>query len=53
MRRLGSLNMADPSPHPLVEALFYSHPSIQRRLAFCEALVEQANSTAARQGDSE
>ncbi|MCX7016669.1 MAG: M48 family metallopeptidase [Candidatus Sumerlaeota bacterium] len=39
MRRLGSLNMADPSPHPLVEALFYSHPSIQRRLELCEEIM--------------
>lgn len=36
MRRLASLNMADPSPHPLVEFLFYSHPSIRRRIEFCE-----------------
>jgi STE24 endopeptidase len=36
MRRLASLNLANPTPHPLVEAVFYSHPSIQRRIAMAE-----------------
>lgn len=36
MRRLAALNLANPSPHPLVEAIFYSHPSIARRIAMAE-----------------
>ncbi len=32
LRKLASRNLADPDPHPLVEFLFYSHPSISRRL---------------------
>ena len=39
MRRLASFNMADPSPNPLVEFLFHSHPSIERRIAFCEGVM--------------
>jgi STE24 endopeptidase len=31
--RLGSLNLAERRPHRLVEALLYTHPSIDRRLA--------------------
>ncbi len=30
--RLASMNLADKQPHPLVEFLFYSHPSIQKRI---------------------
>ena len=37
MRRLASLNLANPTPHPLIEFLFYSHPSIARRIAMAEA----------------
>ncbi|MBP1678703.1 MAG: hypothetical protein H6Q29_614, partial [Bacteroidetes bacterium] len=29
-------NLADPSPHPLVEFLLYSHPSLGRRLRAVE-----------------
>jgi STE24 endopeptidase len=36
MRRLASLNLATPAPHPLVELIFYSHPSIARRIAMAE-----------------
>ncbi|MGH2600474.1 MAG: M48 family metallopeptidase [Dehalococcoidia bacterium] len=38
MRRLASLNLANPAPHPLVEAVFYSHPSISRRIAMAERM---------------
>ncbi len=34
MERLAALNLADPSPHPLVEFFLYSHPSISRRVEF-------------------
>ncbi len=32
LRKLAAQNLADPEPLPLVEFLFYSHPSILRRL---------------------
>ncbi len=36
MKKLAELNLSDESPHPIVEFLFYSHPSIGRRIAFAE-----------------
>jgi STE24 endopeptidase len=36
LRKLASLNLADPEPHPLIEFLFSSHPSIRRRLQAVE-----------------
>ena len=33
LERLADLNLADRDPHPVVEFLFHSHPSIKRRLA--------------------
>lgn len=30
--KLSELNLADPEPHPVIEFLFYSHPSIQHRI---------------------
>jgi STE24 endopeptidase len=38
LERLADLNLADRAPHPLVEFLFHSHPSINRRLAALEGL---------------
>ena len=32
LEKLSEQNLADPEPHPLVEMLFYSHPSIHNRL---------------------
>lgn len=32
MNKLAAMNLADRSPHPLVEFLFYSHPSIAKRI---------------------
>jgi STE24 endopeptidase len=32
LRKLATINLADVSPHPLVEFLFHSHPSIEKRL---------------------
>lgn len=40
LRKLAATNLADPEPHPLVEFLFYSHPSIARRIAVVESLNE-------------
>jgi len=36
LRKLGRMNLADPSPHPLIEFLFSSHPSLARRLRAVE-----------------
>ncbi|MDD8018523.1 MAG: M48 family metallopeptidase [Bacteroidota bacterium] len=36
MQKLASMNMADTSPHPLIEFLFYSHPSIEKRIRAAE-----------------
>jgi STE24 endopeptidase len=41
LRRLAELNLAHPEPHPIVEFIFYSHPSVQKRIASCEKLCEQ------------
>ena len=32
LKKLGELNLADQTPHPVVEFLFYSHPSIEHRI---------------------
>lgn len=37
MIRLGKLNLADPHPNPLIEFLFYSHPSIGKRIKVAQA----------------
>jgi STE24 endopeptidase len=37
MERLAQLNLAERRPHRLVEILFYSHPSIDRRIARARA----------------
>ena len=33
LAKISTQNLADPSPNPVVEFLFYSHPSIAKRLA--------------------
>jgi len=38
LRKLSTTNLADPDPHPLVEFLFYSHPSIGKRLRSVEMM---------------
>ncbi len=37
LRRLAATNLADPEPHPLVEFLFYRHPSIAKRIQLLES----------------
>jgi STE24 endopeptidase len=37
LRRLATTNLADPEPHPLVEFLFYRHPSIAKRIQLLES----------------
>ncbi len=36
MRKLADMNLADTAPHPVVEFLFYSHPSIEKRIRAAE-----------------
>jgi STE24 endopeptidase len=36
LRKLADINLSDPEPHPAVELLFSSHPSIARRLRMVE-----------------
>jgi len=38
LRKLATTNLSDPEPHPWVEFLFYSHPSIAKRVGMVEAL---------------
>ncbi len=37
LRKLAAMNLSDPEPHPMVEFLFYSHPSIGKRLRSVES----------------
>ena len=32
LRKLSATNLADPSPHPIVEFMFYSHPPVAKRI---------------------
>jgi STE24 endopeptidase len=32
LKKLAKLNLADESPHPIIEFIFYSHPSINHRI---------------------
>ncbi|HTX18823.1 MAG TPA: M48 family metallopeptidase [Bacteroidota bacterium] len=36
MKKLAEMNLSDTAPHPLVEFLFYSHPSIEKRIKAVE-----------------
>ena len=36
MNKLAEMNLADRTPHPLIEFLFYSHPSIEKRIRAVE-----------------
>jgi len=42
MERLGALNLAEAEPHPIKELLFYSHPSIRRRVRSARAFLPQS-----------
>lgn len=39
MNKLAEINLADKEPHPAVEFLLYSHPSIKRRIEFAQQIV--------------
>jgi len=41
LRRLAQINLVDPSPNPLIESVFYSHPSIERRVERAEAVLRE------------
>ena len=36
MEKLAERNLAQRQPHPLIEFIFYSHPSINKRIAFAQ-----------------
>jgi STE24 endopeptidase len=38
LQKLARTNLADPEPHPFIEFLFHSHPSIARRIRTIESL---------------
>jgi len=38
LTKLGRINLADTAPHPVIEFLFHSHPSIERRIKSLEAM---------------
>ena len=38
LEKIGRLNKADPSPHPLVEFFFYSHPPLKKRIEAIRAV---------------
>ena len=39
MNKLAEMNLADRTPHSVVEFLFYSHPSIEKRIQAAEHIV--------------
>ncbi len=39
MNKLAEMNLADRTPHPIVEFLFYSHPSIEKRIRAAEQSI--------------
>jgi len=41
MQRLAALNLVEVQPHPIKEMLFYSHPSIARRVRYAMAFLRQ------------
>jgi len=36
MLKLAEINLSDLSPHPIIEFIFYSHPSLTKRIAWAE-----------------
>jgi STE24 endopeptidase len=36
LQKLAELNLAERHPHPWIESIFHSHPSIEKRIAFAE-----------------
>lgn len=42
MEKLADLNLAERKPHPWIEFIFHSHPSIEKRVAFARKFFEGA-----------
>ena len=42
MEKLAQLNLAERQPHPWIEFIFHSHPSIQKRIAFAQKFPAHA-----------
>jgi STE24 endopeptidase len=42
LKKLATINLADVSPHPAVEFLFHSHPSIEKRIRAIELLGDRS-----------
>jgi hypothetical protein len=40
LEKLAEINLADKSPHPVVEFLFHGHPSLGKRIRFARAVLE-------------
>jgi STE24 endopeptidase len=38
LRKLATINLADTAPHPMIEFLFHSHPSIEKRIRTVEQM---------------
>jgi STE24 endopeptidase len=38
MEKLAEINLAERRPHPWIEFIFYSHPSIEKRVAMARAM---------------
>ncbi|MFW6365753.1 MAG: M48 family metalloprotease, partial [Spirochaetota bacterium] len=41
LEKIGEMNVADRNPHPLYECIFYSHPSIAKRIAYARTYQSQ------------
>lgn len=45
MEKLSNENLADPSPNPVIEFLFHSHPSAKKRIALAQSYMNRALSS--------
>jgi STE24 endopeptidase len=43
LKKLARINLADVSPHPVVEFLFHSHPSIEKRVRAIETMAPSSS----------
>jgi len=46
--KLSEVNLTDREPHPLVEFMFHSHPSVSKRVKFCDRLLSERNPAAVK-----
>jgi STE24 endopeptidase len=46
MEKLGELNLAERRPHPWIEFIFHSHPSLEKRLAFAQRFARSPQDAA-------